>query len=77
MAKRKADRYVVTLYTGDRTVITSYWAANLDDARSICRAELDGARTLRVSQDRQDGRVVARDRGKGPGARREALVRVW
>ena len=77
MAKQKVNRYVVTLYTGDQTVVTSYWAANLDHARSICRSELEGARSLRVSKDRQDGRVVARYRGKGPGFRREALVRVW
>lgn len=77
MTKKKTDRFVVTLYTNDHSVVTSYWAPDEDAARDICRNQLAGARTLRISKERQDGRVVARYRGEGPGARREALVRAW
>ena len=77
MAKRKVNRYVVTLYTGDQTVITSYWAANLDDARSICRTELEGARSLRVSKDRQDGRAYMWPDGKMLNRDLVAKPAVW
>ncbi len=77
MANKKADRYVVTLYTSDGSIVTSYWAPSEDDARVICRNQLEGARTLRISKERQDGRVIARYRGQGPGTRHEALIRAW
>ena len=77
MATRKIERYVVTLYSSDGSIVTSYWAASEDAARKICRSELADARTQRISKERQDGRVVARYRGQGPGSRREALVRAW
>ena len=72
------NKYVPFLsYTGDRSIVTSYWAASEDAAREICRNQLEGARTLRISQERQDGRVIARYRGQGPGSRHEALIRAW
>lgn len=77
MATEKTDRYVVTLYTSDGSIVTSFWASSEDAAREICRVQLEGARTQRISKERQDGRVVARYRGQGPGSRREALVRAW
>ena len=77
MATQKISRYVVALYANDRTIITSHSTSTIDDARAICRTELTQARSLRISKERQDGRVVARYRGTGPGVRREALVRAW
>lgn len=77
MAKKEISRYVVTLYASDRTIITSHSTSTIDDARVICRTELAQARSLKVSKERQDGRVVARYRGHGPVGAREALVRAW
>ena len=78
MAKKKSSsRYVVTLYAKDGAVLTSFWAPDVEQARAICRTELSEAKTQRVPSARRDDKVVARYLGKGPGSRREALIRAW
>ena len=77
MAKKSPSRYVVTIYTKDGAVMTSFWAPNVEQARAICRSELAEAKTQRVPSARRDSQVVARYLGKGPGSRREALIRAW
>ena len=49
MANKKNDRYVVTLYTSDGTIVTSYWAASEDAAHHVC------IRIVHVNPRRQFG----------------------